>query len=446
MMKSYTVLFYLLVLVALSIFIPQPVAAADCHVYTSNSQVPSGFGSPLDVLNDDSLFIRTDCTDTTVGIDVGTERDNQVIYQWGYAYDEGSWQEVNYHVEGESNTLDGAECTSSPTEGGCWIQGSANAITATSETQLAEGLFVVAYMCDWDGSDWRCGCSDGACTGDSSGMWNLQLAQSGSLTDGGGTDDGSGGAGGGDSAQQICNTSDRLTTSGGFLLDVNTWATSDVTECIEIYEDGTYGWGWNRGTTNVGLPNFPHVLHGYNPFGRETSSPIFPIQRGDINELTVTVDATTYPEGNSYGEWTLALEHWMTDIEPDGSYIPDRISHEVMLVVSSESGGFGASSFTDRFGNEIRHRFSREVNRAGGTWQFHQFWISADTIPSRIDYVSLYEYLEDKYSSDQPEKVPSPNDWAAVMQLGSEYWDNTAAEVIVEEFAVTVNGETVRSR
>jgi hypothetical protein len=55
-----------------------------------------------------------------------------------------------------------------------WYPKSANTTIAMTSTELANPSYVLAYMCTWTGSTWKCGCQDDACT---QSYWQIQKVQ-----------------------------------------------------------------------------------------------------------------------------------------------------------------------------------------------------------------------------------------------------------------------------
>jgi hypothetical protein len=223
----------------------------------------------------------------------------------------------------------------------------------------------------------------------------------------------------------------------------NTWGTDDVTadpqQCIFLNDDDSYGWYWDRGTTDSDRPNYPEVLCGTKPWGGCTGSSFFPKQRGDFNQLDLALDKTsTYDK--TQGEWNLAEEWWLTDVKPEcGVDNGDDITHEVMLVLEwsddhSHNGTEEDGAIVDKFGNTIDYwaYYNRD-------WHFHIFRIADNSVPDNVDLKSIMDYMSDNFST------VSPSHWVSGVEVGNEYWDNTNGKITWDRLDVTVNGSTETS-
>src|SRR5690606_15569272 len=61
---------------------------------------------------------------------------------------------------------------------------------------------------------------------------------------------------------------DEIEVAPGFLLLSNMWATEEKTDQkIYLYDDGSYGWQWQRGDSGENNPNYPKVVYGVIPWG-----------------------------------------------------------------------------------------------------------------------------------------------------------------------------------
>lgn len=135
-------------------------AASPCHQITTPAGVLQGFGAPFEVLNSTgALLIETQCDPGQVEVSVGTGSSFEYIYELGYRWAGTGWQQY---------TLSG------PQKSGVWIEGNAAATLSVPQSEIDQGGFLVAYMCTWDGSAWKCGCSDAACAQPA---WQIQKFQ-----------------------------------------------------------------------------------------------------------------------------------------------------------------------------------------------------------------------------------------------------------------------------
>ena len=131
-------------------------AQTPCHIYDSSIPVPAGFGAAYNPFSlGEEILIRPKCSNDTVEIEIGSGAANEYIYEQAHVYRGGAWQLI--YPGGEKK--------------GRWIVGKATtSLTLTNEEQ-ENGLNIVAYICYWNGTEWKCGCHDKNCT-DS--FWQLQ--------------------------------------------------------------------------------------------------------------------------------------------------------------------------------------------------------------------------------------------------------------------------------
>lgn len=129
-----------------------------CSQLDSTKAIPAGFGASYDlILPGYTSLIKTDCSASSLSLEVGNNQSTQYIYKRGYYYRNGAWESFNF-----SN----ATATSD------WIIGTANASIVLSEAERLGTNYVVAYICTWTGSEWKCGCRDKACANN---FWQLQI-------------------------------------------------------------------------------------------------------------------------------------------------------------------------------------------------------------------------------------------------------------------------------
>ena len=162
---------------------PAHAAPVSCHHYTNTSAPLTGFGVPYDVLSIGREMLVTATCDTATNqarLSIGRGSTAQYIYEQGYRYDGNQWIPFTYQGANKN---------------GQWLLGSGTHSLTLSAAQLAQTHFVVGYVCTWNGSEWKCGCRDSACTTPS---WQLQAftfpttSGGGSSTSGGGSSSGSG--------------------------------------------------------------------------------------------------------------------------------------------------------------------------------------------------------------------------------------------------------------
>jgi hypothetical protein len=135
-----------------------------CSQYTPTTPIPTGFGSPYDVVTSPTTnLIQTTCPSTGSGqarIDLGKGDPLQYIYNTGYLFKTGgtSWAPIPY-TSTESLIAN------------AWYPKSANTTIAMTSTELANPSYVLAYLCTWTGTNWKCGCRDQACA---QSYWQIQ--------------------------------------------------------------------------------------------------------------------------------------------------------------------------------------------------------------------------------------------------------------------------------
>jgi hypothetical protein len=141
---------------------PTPtVTPTACHQYTSTSAIPTGFGSPYDVLSSPSTnLMNVTCTTSSATVTLGKNDLMQYIYTTGYLFKTGgtAWNPISY-TSTESLIA------------GAWYPKTANTTINLTSTELAQDSYVLSYMCSWTGSGWKCGCRDQACT---QSYWQIQ--------------------------------------------------------------------------------------------------------------------------------------------------------------------------------------------------------------------------------------------------------------------------------
>ena len=238
--------------------------------------------------------------------------------------------------------------------------------------------------------------------------------------------------------QQSCEGGDTIPVGDGDGVVINNdWGTSEADMCIYRYDDGSYGWDWSRGAID-GDPNYPEVLIGTKPWGTDTGVAAFPVRFDDVEEFDVDLDVETTTSGS---DWNLALEWWHTSERP-GPDVGDSITHEIMLVLEwgdghSHGGVIEPGAITDAYGNEIDY-WQHYTPEDGWDWHFHIFRLAANEAPSDLDLTAIVDYLET--AVDDP--VGFSDLWLTGLEIGNEYWENTAGETTFETLDVTVNGET----
>lgn len=132
-----------------------------CSTYTASAAIPIGYGSPFNQLSGskESLLSIT-CSSTTTGAtaNAGSTQSNTYTYKTGFVSQNGAWSPIDFSGNPDPNNAG-------------WFKGVATAsLPAASSSQN----FVAAFICQYDGGKWKCGCRDSAC---SQNYWTLQAYQ-----------------------------------------------------------------------------------------------------------------------------------------------------------------------------------------------------------------------------------------------------------------------------
>lgn len=172
-----------------------------CHQIQSGGLVAANFGAPYSfLLPTKPLLITAQCTPGSARVVAGSGSSFDYVYQLGYEWVGNTWQQF---------ALTGTQ------QAGEWVIGEAWADRPTVQNADA---YVVAYICQWDGAQWKCGCRDAACATPS---WQLQTyrnVQAGNTSSGGSTSSGGTSSGG----------STTSSTSGGGKIPGGTGNPGDV--------------------------------------------------------------------------------------------------------------------------------------------------------------------------------------------------------------------------
>jgi len=141
-----------------------PNAIPACDLLSSSTAVPAGFGASYNVLSTaKELLFKVFCGSTYVDLQIGNGATTQYIYNKGYIWKNNAWQLTTFSC---SNLVSSV-----------WCVGNASNTTNFTSTELANTNYAVAYICNWTGSTWKCGCRDSTCApqpGKTYGYWNLQ--------------------------------------------------------------------------------------------------------------------------------------------------------------------------------------------------------------------------------------------------------------------------------
>ncbi len=138
-----------------------PSSGTPCDLLTSSVAVPTNFGAAWNVLSQTgALLMKTFCpsaasVSASVDYQIGNGSSWQYIYNQGYYWGGSSWIPYTYNC---SNLISGL-----------WCVGNASYTRTNVDTTQKQSY--LAYICNWEGSSWHCGCHDSACA---TNYWNLQ--------------------------------------------------------------------------------------------------------------------------------------------------------------------------------------------------------------------------------------------------------------------------------
>jgi Right handed beta helix region len=135
---------------------PPPPASTSCqNLWNSTLAVPSGFGASFNLFDSaKELLINVLCSGSGETVNVGNSSSLEYIYNQGYSWSGTNWTPYTYSC---SNLVSST-----------WCVGNAS---ASLSLDPATKQSVLAYICDWNGTQWNCGCHDSSCT---TNYWNLQ--------------------------------------------------------------------------------------------------------------------------------------------------------------------------------------------------------------------------------------------------------------------------------
>lgn len=134
-----------------------------CALLNSSQTVPAGYGASFDLLSTHKeLLLKMVCDpeSNSALMEVGNGSANQYVYNKGYQWKDGSWQQLSFSP---------AEIPATPDQN--WIQGKGVTELKFNPQDVGTTQYVVGYTCTWTGTEWKCGCSDQACT---TGKWQMQ--------------------------------------------------------------------------------------------------------------------------------------------------------------------------------------------------------------------------------------------------------------------------------
>ena len=143
---------------------PTPTASPACDLFSSLTTVPAGFGAAYNVLSPaKELLMKVFCGQVATTFQIGDGNKYQYIYNKGYLWKTDRWELFDFQCSGANVSA--------------WCVGESWFNTPITPAELAETNYIVAYICNWTGSTWKCGCRNSTCapqSGQTYGYWNLQ--------------------------------------------------------------------------------------------------------------------------------------------------------------------------------------------------------------------------------------------------------------------------------
>ena len=157
--RTFSIAFFVLALTLLVPYFYSSGQSSACAILdSSTSLIPQGFGAAYNLFSAaKELLMEAYCADTSVAYPVGNGDQLMYIYNKGYYWTGTAWQQYTYTC---SNLVSSA-----------WCVGNATYTRSITSTQMAQLNYYLAYICQWNGTAWKCGCRDSAC---STNYWNLQ--------------------------------------------------------------------------------------------------------------------------------------------------------------------------------------------------------------------------------------------------------------------------------
>lgn len=128
--------------------------AALCNVLGPTVAIPTGYGASYNPLTTAKEYLVSgDCGTTNATVSVGNGNSLTYVYNKGYYYTGTAWQQYTLSCR---NLISNAWCVG---------KGTVSVPIPQNPTN------VIGYACQWNGTEWKCGCRDGTCT---SRYWQLQ--------------------------------------------------------------------------------------------------------------------------------------------------------------------------------------------------------------------------------------------------------------------------------
>jgi len=197
----------------------------------------------------------------------------------------------------------------------------------------------------------------------------------------------------------------------------------------------SYGYDFDA-SNGSGGPNYPEVYIRTRPWGEGYGVAEFPIQRRDVDQFEMAVDADYSQSG---GEWNWAEEWWLME-QPPGQETRTHV-YEIMLLLDwndqHDHGGMeNEAAWTDQYGNTVDHWTTYDGGGTDAT--FPIFRVQGGYGGGPIDMTEIIDYVSANLGA-------SGDLWLSGIELGNEYWEGAVGETTYNSFEVTINGSTYTS-
>jgi hypothetical protein len=237
---------------------------------------------------------------------------------------------------------------------------------------------------------------------------------------------------------------------GTMHLLTNMWTDPQCMTCTFVDDQGHFGWKWQRGDTPNPVPpgavsyypNYPELEFGTPPFMREPSSTttLLPIQLSALTSASMTVNVSmAIDAANTSGEWDLAFEMWLTDVNP--LVATPTIKYEIMVFFGVSSGYYPTTATPGTVLNDGINDYVLYVTSStwGNGYNYRQYRDQANSSTGAFNgKLNIFAFLQDVMSADPA----SSGYWLTRFELGNEIYQNSAATTTIQSIAFEVNGTT----
>ncbi|NLY88060.1 MAG: hypothetical protein GX085_00300 [Firmicutes bacterium] len=237
---------------------------------------------------------------------------------------------------------------------------------------------------------------------------------------------------------------DEIEVASGFLLLSNMWGTVAATDQkICLYDDGSYGWEWERGDSGVSNPNYPEIIYGVKPWGQGVAGGTLylPKQLKDINSLLMELDFDyKVTVTNETGWWCVTVELYLTSEKPTpGQDLSGTIFDEVMIYFDWKGEPVGSEQQNHIEDEGYSYVWTTMEDNWGNGWRYSQFRIrEKGKIPEKVNLKLFLDFIKDTYGR-------SGDLWLGAVEFGMMYYDHTAGHGLVKKLDYIINGERVSS-